>query len=93
MLRGHGLMKQVLLRLNWKSKTSLSSRKDSITVFLQNLQILERIRCLTLGTNGEEEEIHLVSNLLVPNVVRNIWVNPWGEVIIALVMERVAIRL
>ena len=65
-------MKEVLLRESWKSKTSLSSIKYSPTKFLLNFPRIERIQCLTLGHKVGEVEIHLVRNLLVPSVVRNI---------------------
>ena len=79
-------MKEVLLRESQKSKTSLSSIKYSPTKFLLNFLRIERIQCLTLGHKVEEVEIHLVRNLLVQCVVRNIWVDAWWERVIDLVV-------
>ena len=75
---GQMLIKEVLLRVSWKFKTSLSSRRDSSVKFLLNFIRLAKIRCLILR-KGEGVKIHLVRNLLLPNVVRSIWVNAWWE--------------
>ena len=85
-------MKEVLLRLCWKLKTSLGSRRGSPTKFLPISQRLVRIRCLTLGPKGEEVEIYIVRKLLIPSTVRSIWVNILLGKTIALGVERVDIK-
>ena len=74
-------------------KTSVVSRSGSPTKFVQLYLRLTRIGCLTLCPKSEEVEIHLVIRLLFPSVVRCIEMNAWWEWEIALVGEKMAIRL
>ena len=68
-------MKEVLPRVGWKFKTNLSSRRGSPSKFLIIYSRLITIGCLNLDPKGKGVVIHHVRNLLVENVVRNMWVN------------------
>ena len=51
-LRGQGLIKELLLRVNWKFNKNLDPRGGSPTMFILNFPRLARIGCLTLGPKG-----------------------------------------
>ena len=88
MLRGQGLINKVPLRVSWKSKKTLRSKRDSPTKFLLNSQgYKDRV-----SNPWDEVEIHQVRNLLVLHMVRSICVNVWLERVIALVVEIVSIK-
>ena len=82
-------MMEVLLRVNLKSKTNQSLRRDSPIKFLQIYQRLTRRGFLTLSLEGENVVVHKVRNSIMPNVARGTWVNVQWEWIIVLTMERV----
>ena len=75
MPRGKGPMIEVLLRVNMKSKTNQSLRRDSPTKFLITSQYPTRIGCITLSLKEERVKFHNLRNPIVPNVAKGIWVN------------------
>ena len=72
---GPSLFKAVLHRGDRKFKTTLDSRRGSKIMFLLSSLSLVIIGCICLSPKWERVDTDLVKSILIPSVVRVMWVN------------------